>query len=162
VDHLLGTEDDNNSLSFEDMVPLPPPLHLALIPDVDPNPAPDTAPNVKLDFEAAQSSVAEIQVPLLFIKALKNVGWSDIDPGIAAQLKNPIEETPSVEDADHRFCLETYLLTQNASQETYDQIVKSYCRCLVTLGQDPDILSFYQVEKLVRDLTGVEEVYTDM
>jgi hypothetical protein len=154
--HIPKAIDEASDIPFDDIILLP--LPLASTPEQ--NPAPIAPPQYKV--HVTDSLIDEIWVPSMFIQVLEDVDWWDIDSTIAHQLQHPAEEVPSLEDPDHRFCLEIYLSTQNASQATYIKVVKSYQRWMEKLGHKPYILSFYWVEKLVKDLTGVEEIYTDM
>jgi hypothetical protein len=161
---LSDTMAEDAEILFDEMIPPPPPLPSSHSP-LPATPSHSQTPPLQAaspDIFDVNSPIDNIRLTTKFIRALHDTTWDDIEPDIAKRLQNPEEGTPSVESPDHRFCIEVYLSTQSASQETYHNVTAAYRRRMEGLGHEPDVLSFHWVEKLVKDLTGVEEVYTDM
>lgn len=75
-----------------------------------------------------------------------------------AHLRTPSEYPVDISDPDHRLSLDLFLAVTMASEATYnttrDAIIRRYPDC--------GILSYYQVKKLVAEITGVVSIADDM
>jgi hypothetical protein len=117
--------EDELEVPFDDIIPPPPPLPSS---PMQTHTAP-TLSNSDHRVHATDSPIDKIRILSMFIKALEEVEWDNIEAPIAHQLQNPVEEAPSLDDPDHIFCIETYLSTQSTLQKTYERVINSYQKC---------------------------------
>ncbi|KAJ7589530.1 hypothetical protein C8J56DRAFT_1004281 [Mycena floridula] len=90
--------------------------------------------------------------------ALEASTLHDLGADLANKIKNPIQETLTIDDPDHRLSLDLYLALTNASEAAYN-LVSAVVRHRYP---ESDILSYYRVKKLVEDLSGVSTISDDM
>jgi hypothetical protein len=74
------------------------------------------------------------------------------------QLRNPSQKPLTVEDPDERLSIELFLSVTNASEATYNSVRTA----IIYRYPDSRILSYYKVQKLVTQLTGIIPVIRDM
>ncbi len=92
----------------------------------------------------------EVIVSHKFINQLQSALLKELKPNIMKQIHNPATEVPDLTPVEH-LSIDTFLTITNASQWTYDDMCKAYLR---HHPQD-DMLSYYQVKKLIEDLSGI-------
>ncbi|KAJ6622998.1 hypothetical protein B0H10DRAFT_2213999 [Mycena sp. CBHHK59/15] len=94
-------------------------------------------------------------IPILLLIHLRivmelSVPPKELNPDIIERLKNPPQYTPTL-NADKHLSIDLFLSVSNASEETYNSVRTAVMR----RHPDDDILSYYQVKKLVAELSGV-------
>ncbi|KAJ6622160.1 hypothetical protein B0H10DRAFT_2214525 [Mycena sp. CBHHK59/15] len=143
--------------------PPPRPLSSELINDFqDPNPPPNTpphrdgaecAPECEPQVQEPESQIEEFRITNKFIDALRHAHLDnpeELNPDIIERLKNPPQYTPTL-NTDKHLSIDLFLSVSNASEETYNSVRTAVMR----RHPDDDILSYYQVKKLVAELSGV-------
>ena len=92
-----------------------------------------------------------------FVRALSNASTADpcakLDPDTFTCLHHLPAVLLQIKDPAIQHSISTYLTLENASQAAYESITHSLKYNFPNIG---NILSFYQVEKLIGTLTGVE------
>ncbi|KAF8986784.1 hypothetical protein BDQ17DRAFT_1436054 [Cyathus striatus] len=106
--------------------------------------------------------IDDIKLSLEFIKALENASLNNpceqLDTDMLNTIWNPPQEQLSIKSPDQRLSLDLFLAMGNASEDTYNHVRNAVKR----RHPDDDILSFYQVKKLVTELTGISPLTHDM
>lgn len=106
--------------------------------------------------------IDDIRVAFNFVNELKKASLDSplepLDPEIIHRLRVPIEEVITLDNPDHRLSLDIFLGITNASEETYNAIRTAVLRRY----PESEILSYFKVKRLVRDLSGVAPIYRDM
>ncbi|KAG1736156.1 uncharacterized protein EDB91DRAFT_1022677, partial [Suillus paluster] len=101
-----------------------------------------------------------------YILALKNVSLEDpiakLDDTALERLRNPPREPVVIDSLSIRHSISLYLALEHASQEAYNRIQRSTKLNFAGAAGVDDILSFYSVEKLIVQYTGVESIKHDM
>ncbi|KAK0436452.1 hypothetical protein EV421DRAFT_1690807, partial [Armillaria borealis] len=92
-----------------------------------------------------------------FIEQLQTALLDNLDPEIQIQISNPFKDAPDLTPVE---CLsiDTFLAVTNASQKAYKDIRNGYLCC----HPNEQMLSYYQVKKLIQDLSGITPVAYDM
>ncbi|OBZ66066.1 hypothetical protein A0H81_13935 [Grifola frondosa] len=118
----------------------------------------------QLDADAAPtepaSHIEDIRIAQEFIELLKHatLDESGLHADALARLRNPPQQPLQIDDPDILLSLEIYLAISNASQETYDHVRSAILR----RHPETKILSYYQVKKMIAELSGVDAVSNDM
>lgn len=81
-----------------------------------------------------------------------------LDPDAMYRLCHPTEDVIDLSDPDLRFSLDLYMSCTNASESTYNGVRDSIKRRFPTL----EVLSYYQANKTISEVTGVVSVSDDM
>jgi hypothetical protein len=81
-----------------------------------------------------------------------------MDPYHLEWLRNPPKEVLVVDDPDVKLSIKNFISVSNASEETY----KSIWRNITERYLDSRMLSLYQVERHIADLTGIVPIVHDM
>jgi hypothetical protein len=104
----------------------------------------------------------DIKIATDFVEALKAASLDNedepLEPDVLEQLRNPHKSILTIDNPDHRLSLDIFLSVSNASEDTYKSIREGILR----RHPEDDILTYYKVKKLVRDLTGVAPIVHDM
>jgi hypothetical protein len=104
-----------------------------------------------------------MQEVMHFVCALSNASTADpcakLDPDTFTRLHHPPAVPLRIEDPAIQHSISTYLALENASQAAYESVARSL---KYNFPDIRNILSFYQVEKLIGTLTGVELILHDM
>ena len=119
--------------------------------------------NVDIDTLFSLATFKPMQEVMHFVRALSNASTADpcakLDPDAFTRLHHPPAVPLQIEDPAIRHSISTYLALENASQAAYESVTRSLKYNFPDIG---NILSFYQVEKLIGTLTGVELILHDM
>ncbi|EGN99383.1 hypothetical protein SERLA73DRAFT_54787, partial [Serpula lacrymans var. lacrymans S7.3] len=75
-------------------------------------------------------------------------------------LHNPPQHILSLDNPYTRYALDLFLMTTNASEETYNKARDAYYR--LHLEHCDRIMSFYQVKQYVTEASGVDSITNDM
>jgi hypothetical protein len=78
-----------------------------------------------------------------------------------SRLHNPAQEPPKLSE-DTMHSLRLFLKTLNAADDVYEGVREENVRTAEARGEDREILSLHEIERLLEDLTGVEPVVHDM
>ncbi|KAI5885717.1 uncharacterized protein SCHCODRAFT_01342189 [Schizophyllum commune H4-8] len=104
----------------------------------------------------------DLKISQNFIELLQNASLeSDVEPlpdDVIHRLRNPPTHPPTIEDSDHAYSLDLFFALTDASEDAYNNARKAYLR----RHPNSKVLSFYEVKKLVRELSGIVEVKRDM
>ncbi|KAJ3848733.1 hypothetical protein EV368DRAFT_7689, partial [Lentinula lateritia] len=106
--------------------------------------------------------IEDISIALKFVNLMKEATLDSsiepLPPDILEQLSHPPEQILSIENPDHRLSLDIFLALTNASQESYNQVYKA----IIRQYPSSELLTYYQVKKLVEQLSGVSPISRDM
>ena len=120
-------------------------------------------PNVDIDTLFSLATFKPMQEVMHFVRALSNASTADpcakLDPDAFTRLHHPPAVPLQIEDPAIQHSISTYLALKNASQAAYESVARSLKYNFPDIA---NILSFYQVEKLIGMLTGVESILHDM
>lgn len=118
---------------------------------------PETPPNV----EPRTSRIADVNISLKFIAALQNATLDNagLDPDLLHRIRNPPSSILSVDDPDERLSIDVFLAIGNASEASYAAIRTAILR---RNPENEKMLSYYRVQRLVSELTGVVPIEQDM
>ncbi|EPQ49980.1 hypothetical protein GLOTRDRAFT_134382 [Gloeophyllum trabeum ATCC 11539] len=115
------------------------------------------------EHEEYVGSIDDIKYADQFIKLLKAAtlddGHSRLDDDVLERLLNPPNTTLDIDDPDTRFSIRVYLLLAEASEDCYASMQRAVAD---RFGSSVSMLSYYEVWKLVGDLTGVFPIVYDM
>lgn len=82
----------------------------------------------------------------------------NLDPGTREHLCSPSEHPPEIATPDEHLSIELYLALTNASEQAYEDVRSA----IIKRHPDDKVLSYFQVRKLVAELSGVVAVEDDM
>ncbi|KAK2459237.1 hypothetical protein APHAL10511_008745 [Amanita phalloides] len=102
----------------------------------------------------------EIKNSLKFVELLQSASleYDGFDSEDLNRLRNPPQEQLKIDDPDLRLSLDIFFATMNASQDTYNSVWNAILRRY----PDNGILSFDQVKRRTRQLSGVIPLVFDM
>uniref|UniRef100_D8PU20 Uncharacterized protein n=2 Tax=Schizophyllum commune (strain H4-8 / FGSC 9210) TaxID=578458 RepID=D8PU20_SCHCM len=125
-------------------------------------PPPDVHEDPATDPPNFQPVIDDIKIAKKYIDALKDARLdSDLEPlsdELLEQIRNPDQEILSLDNPDNRLSIDIYLAVGNASVDSYNTIRDAILRRYPSSG----VLSYYKVQKLVTQLSGVTPVWHDM
>ncbi|KAJ7187369.1 hypothetical protein C8R46DRAFT_879601 [Mycena filopes] len=134
----------------------PRPLSPTNAPPRPPSPTndPEAAPDVTVRLE-------DFKITNRFIEALRNASLEDpteaLEAHIIELIRNPPREAPQI-TPDQRLSIDLFLAVTTASEQTYTSARDAIQR----RHPDDPVLSYYEVKKLVQELSGVVHVTRDM
>ncbi|KAI5824775.1 hypothetical protein K523DRAFT_252480 [Schizophyllum commune Tattone D] len=118
------------------------------------DPATDT-PNFK-------PVIDDIRIALKFKESLEAATLaSDVEPlppDVLEQIRHPDHSSLSIDDPDNRFSLDVFLGLVNDPESSYNKVRDAYLK----RWPGAKMLSYYSVQKMVRELSGVVPVMRDM
>uniref|UniRef100_D8QEM0 Uncharacterized protein n=1 Tax=Schizophyllum commune (strain H4-8 / FGSC 9210) TaxID=578458 RepID=D8QEM0_SCHCM len=127
--------------------------------DIDP---PDELQDADTPAPRFNPVLDDLKISQNFIELLQQAALdSDVEPlpeDVIQQLRNPPMHTLTVDDPDHRYSLDLFFALTDASVDAYNNSRAAYLR----RHPGSNILSFHEVKKLVRELSGIIEVKRDM
>ncbi|KIM58425.1 hypothetical protein SCLCIDRAFT_28084 [Scleroderma citrinum Foug A] len=101
-----------------------------------------------------------------FVSALSTATLTDLVAkfGMQAQehLHNPPHQPLQIDNTGHRHSILIYLTTEHSSEDAYEKICRSTAWNFSGAPGIEDLLSFYKVESLITELTGIEKIQHDM
>jgi hypothetical protein len=101
-----------------------------------------------------------------FVLALKNASLDDplakLSDDALDRLRNPPQGPIIIDSPGVRQSISMYLALEQGSQEAYNRMRRATMRNFEGANGAEEILSFYNVEKLIRQHTGVESIEHDM
>ncbi|KAG2348889.1 hypothetical protein BDR05DRAFT_973113 [Suillus weaverae] len=101
-----------------------------------------------------------------YILALRNASLEDpiakLDDTALERLRNPPREPVVIDSPSIRHSISSYLALEHTSQEAYNRIQRSTKLNFAGAAGVDEILSFYSVEKIIAQYTGVESIKHDM
>ncbi|KZT23945.1 hypothetical protein NEOLEDRAFT_1021041, partial [Neolentinus lepideus HHB14362 ss-1] len=107
-------------------------------------------------------SIEEIQDADQFIRLIHQATLDDCHSGLDDDLQqnicNPPQMPLDIDEPDILFSIKAYISASEASQETYNSFHKAVQECFLGM----EMLSYYEVKKLVSELSGVHMIKTDM
>ncbi|KAG1866996.1 hypothetical protein C8R48DRAFT_599867, partial [Suillus tomentosus] len=171
--------DDEPPLPPDDELPLPPDDDPPLPPDHDPPLPPDhepppielilarrPRPNIDVDNLAQRAVLQKMKDSMEFVLALKNASLDDplakLSDDALDRLRNPPQGPIIIDSPGVRQSISMYLALEHGSQEAYNRMRRATMRNFEGANGAEEILSFYNVEKLIRQHTGVESIDHDM
>jgi hypothetical protein len=112
------------------------------------------------NLEPTTSSIEDLQIALDFIQAVKNASLDngDLDDETLERLRDPSTEPLDISDPAHRYSLDNFLATTNASEETYNAICDAYIR----RHPENELLSHAAIKKKVAEWSGVVPIRSQM
>ncbi|KAF8633516.1 hypothetical protein AX17_004432 [Amanita inopinata Kibby_2008] len=112
------------------------------------------------DSEDPASTIENVRILQEFIKQIRSARLeeSGLDTETIERLRNPPEDLVDISDPDIRLSLDIFLAGTNASEQVY----KSSREAILYRFPDCKMLSFYEVKKLVAELSGIVSVEDDM
>ncbi|KAG2745631.1 hypothetical protein P692DRAFT_20741214 [Suillus brevipes Sb2] len=123
-------------------------------------------PNIDVDAMAELAKLPKIKETMEYILALKNATLEDpmakLGDDALERLRNPPQGPITIDSPGIRHSISMYLALEHASQEAYDRIMRSTRRNFTEADGIDDLLSFYRVERLIAEYTGVESIKHDM
>jgi hypothetical protein len=116
-------------------------------------------PDANRSKNASQSPIDEIRWSQSFVDALHNARINNLPISAKAkqQLRNPPRQVPQL-TCDEKFSLRLFLANLNASEEVF----KANRDAILADDPSRQIMSLFQVEGLIADLTGVAPTMTHM
>ncbi|KIK91217.1 hypothetical protein PAXRUDRAFT_13898 [Paxillus rubicundulus Ve08.2h10] len=123
-------------------------------------------PDVDIEALAHSATFQPMLHTMSFIQELRNASTTDpvakISDEVLDRLCNPLNVPLVIDNSGVRHSISTYLALEHLSQVTYEAICRSSKHNLgAALGAE-DILTFHNVEKLIRIHTGVKPLLHDM
>ncbi|KIO00040.1 hypothetical protein M404DRAFT_153603, partial [Pisolithus tinctorius Marx 270] len=123
-------------------------------------------PVVNIEALVATAIFLSMQETMNFIAKLKNMSLNDLDSKLNKDaikwLHNPPSQPISIENPSTHFSISAYLALESMSQNAYNHVCQATCSSFASsLGAD-DILSFYNVKKLIASYMGVISIEHDM
>ncbi|KAG1853960.1 hypothetical protein F4604DRAFT_1512496, partial [Suillus subluteus] len=101
-----------------------------------------------------------------FVLALKNASLDDplakLSDDALHRLRNPPQEPIIINSPGVRQSISMYLALEHGSQEVYNRMRRAKMRNFEGANGVDEILSFYNVEKLISQHIGVESIEHDM
>lgn len=135
---------------------------------IDPGSLADMALRANAEDEGEQQLdelnpvIEDIKISIKFVNALKNASLDSeherLDPDVLDRLRKPEGSCLVVDDPDLRLSLDLFLSVTTASEDTYSSARTAFLR----RHPDDEILSYYQVKRLVEDLSGIIPIIHDM
>ncbi|CDO71523.1 hypothetical protein BN946_scf184910.g22 [Trametes cinnabarina] len=121
------------------------------VPTVDGEHTPIT-PDTLIDI-TIKPKLTDLKVSMEFINMLRaaTLDASGLEPDMLHRLRNPPQYSLEITDPDTLLSLELFFATLNASEKTYDAVRRAYLR----RHPEDKVLSYYEVQKLVEELSGV-------
>jgi hypothetical protein len=124
-------------------------------------------PNIDVEALVEIAVLPKIKDAMEYILALKNATLEDpiakLNDEALDRLRNPLRGPIIIDSPGIRHSISTYLALEHASQDAYDRIQRSTRLNFAGAAAGvEDILSFYSVEKLIAQYTGVESIKHDM
>ncbi|KIO06840.1 hypothetical protein M404DRAFT_138489, partial [Pisolithus tinctorius Marx 270] len=123
-------------------------------------------PVVDIEALAATAIFPSMQETMNFVAKLKNASLDDsvskLNEDAIERLRNPPSRPISIENPGTRFSISAYLALESASQNAYNRVCQAARSSFAGSSGADDILSFYNVEKLIASYTGVVSMEHDM
>ncbi|KAG1884124.1 hypothetical protein F4604DRAFT_1919966 [Suillus subluteus] len=117
-------------------------------------------PNIDVEALAQMAVLPKMKETMDYILTLNNASLEDpiakLDDTALERLRNPPQEPVVIDSPSIRHSISSYLALEHASQEAYNRIQRSTKLNFAGAADVDDILSFYNVEKLIAQYTGVE------
>ncbi len=115
------------------------------------------------DEQVPRPSVSHIEHVKLAQEFIQEINQATLDNGkldadATYRLRHPSEDTIDLSDPDLRFSLDLYMSCINASEATYNGVRDAIKRRF----PDLELLSHYQANKTISEITGVVSVEDDM
>ncbi|EEB94584.1 hypothetical protein MPER_06580 [Moniliophthora perniciosa FA553] len=142
-----------------------PPHREPTSPPRDPTPPPrrEQHEDVHLDVNLIPTSkIDDIALTQGFIKALRGASLdsSGLDAAAVERLRNPPQEPITFESREQRLSVELFISHTDAPESSYKETINAVQRYN---GPDAEpLLSHDRVKRLVRDITGVDPIETNM
>jgi hypothetical protein len=114
-----------------------------------------------------EANPEDIKIALAFIKALENASLDDPGTGLDSEalerLRNPFQETMTVDDPNFCLALDLFLATSNSSDQIYSLVREAILRP----HPEDEIFSHYQNQapycwRRIADFTGIESLVHHM
>ncbi|KIN93015.1 hypothetical protein M404DRAFT_171980, partial [Pisolithus tinctorius Marx 270] len=123
-------------------------------------------PIVNIEVLVVTAIFPSMQETMNFVAKLKNMSLNDsvskLDEDALEWLHNLPSQPISIENPGMCFSISTYLALESTSQNVYNHVCQAACSSFAgSLGAD-DILSFYNVKKLITSYMGVISIEHDM
>ena len=123
-------------------------------------------PVVDVDELTRLASFKSMSDTMSFINALRNASTSDPVAQLSNEglerLRNPPNIPLLIDNPGIRHSISTYLALEHASQTTYEAVSRSLKQNFAGTPGVEDVLTFHQVERLIKLHTGVEPILHDM
>jgi hypothetical protein len=123
-------------------------------------------PNIDVEALAQMAVLPKMKEMMEYILALRNASLEDpiakLDDAALERLRNPPREPVVIDSPSIRHSISSYLALEHASQEAYNRIQRSTKLNFAGAAGVDEILSFYSVEKIIAQYTGVESIKHDM
>lgn len=112
------------------------------------------------DEEVIQSRIDHIGITQKFIEEIQVATFENgkLDQDVVDRLRDPDEGPVDISDPDIRLSLDLFLSCNKASQDTYTSVRASVLQRYPSSG----ILSYYEIKKLVAQISGVVSINDDM
>lgn len=133
-----------------------------------PDPQPDNQtqrerPAIDIEELARQAVLAKIKTAMDFILALRSASLDDpvakLNEETRSNLRNPPREPPDIINPIIHHSISTYYALEHSSQTAYERIRASTARTYPDADEMP---SFYRIERMIAEYTGVESITHDM
>ncbi|KAG1823586.1 uncharacterized protein BJ212DRAFT_1476454 [Suillus subaureus] len=123
-------------------------------------------PNIDMEALAGIAKLPKIKETMEYILALKNASLEDLIAKLGddalERLCNPPKGPVTIDSPGIQHSISMYLALEHASQAAYNRIMRSTTLNFAGADGVDDLLSFYKVERLVAEYTGVESIKHDM
>uniref|UniRef100_A0A0W0FFK9 Uncharacterized protein n=1 Tax=Moniliophthora roreri TaxID=221103 RepID=A0A0W0FFK9_MONRR len=110
------------------------------------------------------SSIDNITTIQEFIRQLRNATLerSGLTPEAIEHLRNPPTEPINVEMKAQKPSIQLYLSHSQMSEAKYKELIEVIMENFPPQSKDKELLLYYWVKKLVRDITGIKPIKNDM
>ncbi|KAJ7575210.1 hypothetical protein C8J56DRAFT_801872 [Mycena floridula] len=119
---------------------------------------PDSPELRAADLPMPDSLIDDLQTTQEFMKLLQEASWTDVSPELRELLQNPPTEELDISNPDLRLSIDEYLACSGASEQTYHSVRAGILRRYPTSS----MLSYDQVRRRVKNMTGVTPIVHDM
>jgi len=123
-------------------------------------------PNIDVEALSQMAVLPKIKETMDYILALQNASLEDpiakLDDTALERLCNPPREPVVIDSLSIQHSISLYLALEHASQEAYNRIQRSTKLNFAGAAGVNDILSFYNIKKLIAQYTGVESIKHNM
>ncbi|KAG0699716.1 hypothetical protein DFH29DRAFT_35339 [Suillus ampliporus] len=120
-------------------------------------------PAIDIEELAQRAVLPKIKMTMEFILALRSASLGDpvakLDEEARSNLRNPPREPPDITNPIIRHSISTYYALEHSSQSAYERIRSSTAR---TFPDTDEMPSFYRIERMIAEYTGVESITHDM
>ncbi|KAH7887763.1 hypothetical protein F5I97DRAFT_1804750, partial [Phlebopus sp. FC_14] len=108
----------------------------------------------------------EFRLTMEYILAIKHASLDNpaakMSDDALDRLRNPPHDQLTISDPGIRHSISTYLALEHAAEEAYDRVCRSTKRNFSHAAGVENILSYYNVEKIIASYTGVKSIEHDM